>query len=118
MKRNVEIINDLTFVGYNFIMKERKIISCHNNTPLHLHIETVNLTDGDYKLVPSDSVSAEIANLNGANLNQDLGQALEDSQTFSAQEGKPRCIIPLFSELLFILLFVCVVIFLLRIYVF
>ena len=65
-----------------------------------MHIETVNLADGDYKLVPSDSVSKEIANLNGANLNQDLGQALEDSQTFSAQEGKPRCIIPLFSALI------------------
>ena len=44
----------------------------------------VNLADGDYELVPSDSVSAGNIDLNCANLNQ---------------EGKPRCIIPLFYAL-------------------
>ena len=59
----------------------------------------VNLADGVYELVPSVSV-AENIDLNCTNLNQDLGQAPEDSQSVSAQEGKPRCIIPLFYVLI------------------
>ena len=65
-----------------------------------MHIESVNLADGDYELVPSDSITAESVDLNCTNLNQDLGQAPEDSQFDSAQEGKPRCIIPLFYVLI------------------
>ena len=64
-----------------------------------MRIESVNLADGDYELVPSDSVSAENIDLNCTNMNQDLGQAPEDSQFDSAQEGKLRCIIPLFYAL-------------------
>ena len=81
-------------------MKERNHYSCitHN---LALHIETVNLADGEYELVPADSLAQEV-NLNCTNLAQDLGQASEVSLPNSAQEGKLRCIIPLFSELLFI----------------
>ena len=73
-------------------MKERKIISCHINTSLHSHIESVDLVDGDYELVPSDSLAAAGVDLNCTNIAQDLGQAPEDSQFDSAQEGKPRCI--------------------------
>ena len=62
----------------------------------------VNLADGDYELVTSDSHTAADINLNCANLTQDLGQAPEDSQCDSAQEGKPRCITHYFSALLFI----------------
>jgi len=52
---------------------------------LALHIETVNLPDGEYKLVPADScVDQEVS--------------LPDN----AQEGKLRCINPLFLELLVI----------------
>ena len=81
-------------------MKERNHYSCvtHN---LALHIETVNLADGEYELVPAGSLAQEV-NLNCTNLAQDLGQIPEDSQPDSAQEGKPRCIIPLFIALLFI----------------
>ena len=81
-------------------MKERNHYSCitHN---LALHIETVNLADGDYKLVPADSLAQEV-NLNCTNSAQDLGQVPEVPLPDSAQEGKLRCIIPLFSELLFI----------------
>ena len=57
-----------------------------------LHIETVNLTDGDYELIPSDSLAAIDINRNCTNLTQNLGSAPEDSQLDSAQEGKPRCI--------------------------
>ena len=71
-----------------------------------MHIETVNLADGDYELVPADSHVDQEVNLNCANLSQDLGQAPEAFLPDSAQEGKPRCIMPCFSELLFIYLFI------------
>ena len=63
-----------------------------------MHIESVNLADGDYELVPSESLTAADANLNCANLTQDLAQALEDSPLDSAQEGKPRCIMTYFPS--------------------
>ena len=69
---------------------------------LALHIETVNLADSEYELVPADSHIDQEANLNCTNLAQDLGQAPEVCLPDSAQEGKLWCIIPLFSELLFI----------------
>ena len=76
-------------------MKERNRYSwiTHN---LALHIETVNLADGDYELVPADSRVDQEANLNCASLSPDLGQAPEAFLPDSAQEGKPRSIIPLF----------------------
>ena len=83
-------------------MKERNHLSYCNHKNLALHIDAVNLADGDYELIPADSLAASEVNLNCANVNQDLGQAPEDSQFDSAQEGKPQCIIPLFSALLFI----------------
>ena len=83
-------------------MKERKIISCHNNTSLHLHIETVNLVDGEYELVPADSRIDQEVNLNCPNVAQDLGQVPEVSLPDSAQEGKPQCIIPLFFHIIYI----------------
>jgi len=57
-----------------------------------LHIESINLADGDYELVPSDSITAESVDLSCTNMNQDLGQAPEDSQFDNVQEGKPQCI--------------------------
>ena len=80
-------------------MKERNHLSYCNHENLALHIDAVNLTDGDYELVPADSLVTSEVNLNCANVNQDLGQAPEDSQPDSAQEGKPQCIIPLFYTL-------------------
>ena len=73
---------------------------------LALHIETVNLADGEYELVPADSRVDQEVILNYTNLAQDLGQAPEVSLPDSAQEGKLRCIIPLFLELFFIWLFI------------
>ena len=83
-------------------MKDRNLLSYCNHENLALHIDAVNLANGDYELVPTDSLTTQEVNLNCTNLAQDLGQAPEDSQLDSAQEGKLRCIIPLFSELLFI----------------
>ena len=57
----------------------------------------VNLVDGDYELIPANCITPESASINCANINQDLGQAPEEPHASSAQEGKPWCIIPLFS---------------------
>ena len=85
-----KIISKLFLLDYNFIVKERNHLSC------------CNWADGEYELVPADSCGVQEANLNCTNLAQDLGQALEVFLPDSAQEGKLRSIIPLFSELLFI----------------
>ena len=79
-------------------MKERNHLSYCNHKNIALHIDAVNLADGDYELVPADSRVDQEVNLNCANLSQDLGQAPEAFLPDSAQEGKPRSIIPLFSE--------------------
>ena len=71
-----------------------------------MHIETVNLLDGDYELVPADSRVDQEVILNCTNLSQDLAQAPEAFLPDSAQEGKPRSIITLFSELSFSYLFI------------
>ena len=73
-------------------MKEKNHLSYSNHEILALHIDSVNLADGDYELIPADTIAASEVNLNCTNLAQDLGQAPEDSQLDSAQEGKPRCI--------------------------
>ena len=38
-----------------------------------MHIETVNLTDGDYKLVPTNTATLKSTSPNLTDLNQDLG---------------------------------------------
>ena len=65
-----------------------------------MHIETVNLADGDYELVPAASRVEQEVTLNCVNLSQDLGQAPEALLPDSAQEGKPRSIIPLFFRVI------------------
>ena len=76
-----------------------------------MHIETVNLADGDYELVPADSRAEQEVNLNCTNLSQDLGQAPEAFLPGSAQEGKPRSIIPLFFRIIILLsIYLCMVI--------
>ena len=97
-----KIILMLILLDYNFIVKERNHLSLCNHDNLALHIKAVNLADGEYELVPVDSCVAQKVNLNCTNIAQDLGQAPEVPLPDSAQEGKPRCIITLFLELLFI----------------
>ena len=72
-----------------------------------MHIDAVNLADGDYELVPADSLVTSEVNLNCANVNQDLGQALEESQFDSAQEGKPRCITHYFPCYMHLTICIC-----------
>ena len=102
VKKFRKIIFKLILLDYNFIVKKRNHLSLCNHDNLAWHIEAVNLADGEYELVPVDSYVAQEVNLNSTNIAQDLGQAPEVPLPDSGQEGKPRCIIPLFSELLFI----------------
>ena len=51
-----EIILKLVWLDYNFIVKERNHLSYCNHENLALHIDAVNLADGDYELVLADSV--------------------------------------------------------------
>ena len=102
VKKFTKIIFELFLLDYNFIVKERNHLSLCNHDNLALHIKAVNLADGEYELVPVDSCVAQKVNLNCTNIAQDLGQAPEVPLPDSAQEGKPRCIITLFLELLFI----------------
>ena len=87
-------------------MKERNRYLCvtHN---LALHIEVVNLADGEYELVPADSRVDQEVILNCANVAQDLGQAPEVFLPDSAQESKPRCMIPLFLCYLHLTIHIC-----------
>ena len=57
-----------------------------------IRIETVNLIDGDYELIPADFITPESASANYVDLNKDLGQVPEEAKANSAQEGKPWCI--------------------------
>ena len=72
------IIIKLILLNYNFIVKERNHLSLYNHENLALHIDAVNLADGEYKLVPADSLITSEVNLNCTNLAQDLGQAPEN----------------------------------------
>ena len=100
-----EIVTKSIFVGLQLYHEGKKLYPWITQN-LVLHIETVNLADGDYELVPADSLVEQEGNLNCTNLSQDLGQAPEAFLPNSAQEGKPRSIIPLFSELSFRYLFI------------
>ena len=63
-----KIIIMLILLDYNFIVKERNHLSCCNHENLVLHIDAVNLADGEYKLVPADSHITSEVNLNCTNL--------------------------------------------------
>ena len=43
-----------------------------------MHIETINLLDGDYELVPANTTTPENVSLNCTDLNQDLNQCSEE----------------------------------------
>jgi hypothetical protein len=62
-----------------------KILCC-------IHIETANLADGTYDLVPTHKADTADAQVNTLELIQDPNQSLEEPKASSVQEGKPRCI--------------------------
>ena len=80
-------------LDYNFIVKERNVfVSRCNKIHCCLHIETANLADGTYELVPTHEADTTDAQVNALELIQDPNQCSKEPKTSSAQEGKPRCI--------------------------
>ena len=73
------LVNELTKIIFKLFcwtttLSRRKEIIYHVVTHnLALYIETINLADGEYELVPTDSCVVQEANLNCTNLAQDLG---------------------------------------------
>jgi hypothetical protein len=74
-----------------------------------MHIETVNLLDGDYELVPADTATLESASLNYTNLNQDLGQVPEEPRLTVLKKASPGAFKSYYFRL-FIHVYICVVI--------
>ena len=72
----------------------------------------VNLSNGIYELTPVGETIVDEGPLNLTELNQDLDQRPQEPKASfdSAQEGKPRCIILLFSRILKFTHFIPVVI--------
>ena len=61
-------------------------MSCCNKFHPCIHIETANLADGTYELVPVD------VQVNLTEVVEDPNQCSEEPKTNRAQEGKPWCI--------------------------
>ena len=61
-------------------------VSCCNKFHPCIHIETANLADGTYELVPVD------VQVNLTEVVEDPNQCSEEPKTNRAQEGKPWCI--------------------------
>jgi len=72
----------------------------------------VNLSNGIYELTPVGETIVDEGPLNLTELNQDPDQRPQEPKASfdSAQEGKPRCIILLFSRILTFTHFIPVVI--------
>ena len=77
-----------------------------------MHIDAVNLADGDYELIPSDPLATSDIDLNCANLNQDPNQCSEEPKTTFEQCPRRQAPVhnPIILHIIFILLFVYVVI--------
>ena len=64
-------------------------MSCCNKFHPCIHIETANLVDGTYELVPTHETDTADVQLNALELIQDPNQSSEEPKASSAQEGKP-----------------------------
>jgi hypothetical protein len=62
-----------------------------------IHIESTILANGTYELVPESESEQHEAQVNLTKVAEDPNQGSEEPSTSFAQEGKPRCIIPVFQ---------------------
>jgi hypothetical protein len=62
-----------------------------------IHIESSTLTDETYNVVPESENEKYEAHVNLTEVAEDPNQCSEELPTGFAQEGKPRCLIPLFN---------------------
>ena len=85
----------------NFIVKEINVfVSFCNKEHFCIHIESTSSADGTSELIPESEIEQQEANLYLTELNQDPDQYSEETKANFTQEGKPRCIILLFSALI------------------
>ena len=92
-------------------MKERSVfVSYCNKEHFCIHIESVHLSDGIYKLVLASESAPEGSFLNLTEWNQDPDKRPEEPKADSTQEGKPQCIDPIIFAIIFIIcctIFIC-----------
>ena len=77
-----------------------------------MHIETVNLLDGDCELVPANTATPESVSLNYTDLNQDPNQCSKEPKATFEQCPRRQAPVhnPIILRIIFTLLFVYVVI--------
>ena len=64
-------------------------VSCCNEIRCCIHIETANLADGTYELVPTHEANTADAQVNTIELIQDPNQSSEEPKASSAKEASP-----------------------------
>jgi hypothetical protein len=62
-----------------------------------IHIDLTALPDGTYNLVPKSESEQHEAQVNLTEVAEGPNQRSEEPPTSFAQEGKPRCMIPIFN---------------------
>jgi hypothetical protein len=72
------------------------------------HIESTTLTDGTYELVPESESEQHEAQVNITEVAEDPNQSSEEPPTSFAQEGKPRCMIPVFQFMQLLFFYLCI----------
>jgi hypothetical protein len=72
-----------------------------------IQIESTTLTDGTYDQVPESESEPREAQVNLTEVAEDPNQSSEEPPTRFAQEGKPRCMIPVFQFMQLLFLFTC-----------
>ena len=81
----------------------------HINSCICIRVDTTNLADGTYELVPESENEQREAQVNLTEASEDPNQSSEEPKASSAQEGKPqRCRIYLkFMQLFIIPIYLC-----------
>jgi hypothetical protein len=72
-----------------------------------IHIELTTLADKTYELVPESKSEQRKTQVNLTKVAEDPNQSSEEPPTSFAQEGKPRCMIPVFQLMQLLFLFTC-----------
>jgi hypothetical protein len=72
-----------------------------------IHIESTTLTDRNYELVPESKSEQREAQVNLIEVAEDPNQSSEEPPTSLSQDGKPRCMIPVFKLMQLLFLFTC-----------
>ena len=85
MKLTEFITNEAWVLDYNFIVREWMwLVSCCNKFHPCIHIETTNLADGTYELVPLYEDDTASAQVNALELIQDPNQSSKVPKASSA----------------------------------